>query len=111
MQEELVEEERVAGLEDRTQDPCIAGGFLCDGGGDLGLEERSLGARGDELLQPARNEVEPWSSVAAVREREPTFIDRTSPRKRPSWCQAPGVPGLAFRRVDFCSETAARSPR
>ena len=39
------------------------------------------------------------------------FSERTSPMKKPSWCQAPGTDGSALRSVVLWTEISAGSPR
>ena len=71
VEEQLVEEERVAGLEDRPCDPLVAGRLLGLRLRYLVVEHRVVGGGGHDLVEPARNDVQARRLVAAARQREP----------------------------------------
>jgi len=73
VQEQLVEEERVAGLEDRPQDRHVAGGRVRLAPGQLHVQHRPV--LDHDLVEPARDYVEARCLVAAARQREPQ-VDR-----------------------------------
>ena len=71
MEEQVVEQQGVAGTERRSYDRRVDRELLDDGGTDRPVEDRAARPRLDDVVEPPREQVDARRVDAAVRERDP----------------------------------------
>ena len=105
----MIEQDRVAGFEDRAHDVVAADAFA-----DLARHrpfERGAPGAGLDQVEAPRHDVEAGRVDAAGRARQPD-VDRprSRPRKAPSWCHSVSLVAGQRRSVDFLNDNAGHSP-